>query len=39
MADPGAEVRAGNGGDNVGPVEAIDPRPATRRRVNHVRFV
>ena len=39
MADPGAEVHAGDGGDNVGPVEAIDPRPATRRRVNHVDLI
>ena len=35
----GAEVHAGDGGDNVGPVEAIDPRPATRRRVNHVDLI
>ena len=39
MADPGAEVHASDGGDNVGPVEAIDPRPATRRRVNHVDLI
>ena len=35
----GAEVQAGDGGDNVGPVEAIDPRPPTRRRVGHVDLI
>ena len=36
LPDPGAEVHASDGGDNVGPVEAIDPRPLTRRRVGHL---
>ena len=39
MADLGAEVHASNGGDNVGPVDAIDPRPLTRRRVGHVDLI